>query len=38
MWRNVENPLSGHQHLLKTRSDAVDNDCGQMCTTLFFVT
>ena len=35
MWTNVDNPLSHHQHLLKTRSPPVDNDCGQMCTILW---
>jgi len=38
MWTNVDNPLSHHQHLLKTRSPPVDNDCGQMCTTLILLT
>ena len=38
MWRNVDNALSRHQHLLKTHSSPVDNDCGQMCTTSFFLT
>jgi hypothetical protein len=38
MWTNVDNALTRHQHLLKTASEAVDNDCGQMCTTLIFLT
>jgi len=38
MWRTVDNALTRDEHSLKTRSTPVDNECGQMCTTPFFLT
>ncbi len=35
MWRNVDNPLSARGCTGKLCRGPVDNDCGQMCTTLW---